>query len=77
MLQPNTVKLLEELKNTQYGKALKEFLDENMKEVGDITQIKSWEEAQGRLFALKVLENLFSFIVEKKITKDKPTNQYE
>lgn len=75
MLTPEQKKILSELKNTQFGQALRAFLDIQLDELNDITAAKSWDETLGRQHAVKVIKKLFAFMEEKKVT-DKMKNQY-
>lgn len=68
-------KLLEALDKTPYGKALKEFLDEQYADIADIRKSQSWEETLGRKFALKVLEDLFATMKGNGV-KERAKNQY-
>lgn len=75
MISPDKLKLLQELKNTPYGVALKEFLTEKKNELNDVNTCKSYEEVLGRQLALKTLKDLFSFM-ERRESIDKSKNQY-
>jgi hypothetical protein len=76
MIKSETKKLLEELGRNQYGKALREFLNEKREEINDIRSSKSWEETLGRGFALELIDTLFVFMTEKKeVSRNK--NNYE
>lgn len=55
-------KLLEEMFQSPYGVALKAFLDEEMKELTDVKNCKSWEDTLGRQHAEGIINKLFSFI---------------
>lgn len=76
MISPDSIKLLEELGKTQFGKALREFLDDKKTEIGDITKSKSWEETLGRQHALTLIKDLFYFMKEKEPPVDKKKNPY-
>lgn len=69
-------KLLSNLRNTSYGKALITFLKEEKEKIGNITEAKSWEETQGRQYAIKLIEKLFTFL-DKKQEEGYTKNQYE
>lgn len=75
MITPESRKLLSELTHTNYGKALREFLDERCNEIGDISKCKTWEETQGRKFALDLIKDLFVFM-DKKDVVDNGKNSY-
>ena len=57
--QPNELKLLA---NSDSGKVLIEFLDDQIKQMTDITKMKTWEEVLGKQEAVKILKELFSFL---------------
>ena len=69
-------KLLKELPQSLYGKALQEFLDEEYDIINNVQSCKTIEELKGRQLALETLEKLFSFMKEIKI-EIKNKNQYE
>jgi DNA topoisomerase IA len=75
MITPENKKLLEQLKTSPYGRALNEYLQENLQEILDIRSTKSWEETLGRQFAAKVITDLFSMMEEKPLV-DKKKNMY-
>lgn len=58
-------RLLIDLNKTTHGKALKIYLDEKFAEINDIMKTESWEETQGRKFALILLKDLFYFMEER------------
>lgn len=67
--------LIQELSKMPNGMALRAFLDEQYAVIADIKTCQSWEEVQGRKFALQLLKDLFSVLEEKKST-DRKSNQY-
>lgn len=75
MLLPEQRELLKQLSRTMHGQALKAFLEEQYKIIGDITSCTSWEQTIGRQFAIGVLKDIFSFLEEKNETQKTP-NQY-
>lgn len=75
MLKPESRALLQELARTMHGNALREYLKEKREVIGDIKLCTSWEHTVGRQYALEVLDEVFSFLEEKKTT-DKTPNQY-
>lgn len=67
--------ILNELGKTHFGKELKVFLDEELKEIKDVTKQESWEDVVASQKAVRLIQKLFSFLDEKKV--DKPTkNQF-
>ncbi len=75
MISPEKAELLKSIKQTPYGKVLEEYLLEKFDEIGNILDSKSWEETQGRKFALILLKDLFAFLEPKK-PSEKKKNQY-
>lgn len=69
------LKLLEDLAHTGYGQVLKTYLDEELKDLKDVTKAKTWEEALGNGKAVKIIEKLFSFMKDNK-PAPKKKNQY-
>lgn len=70
----DTQKLLEELGKTPYGDALKKYLAEELKEIGDVSKASSWEDTIGRQYAIKLVNKLFSFLSPKETVKKKKTS---
>lgn len=66
---------LNQLGKTQFGKALRDFLDEELKEIKDVTRQESWEDVVASQKAVKLIKKLFSFLDEKKLDEPKK-NQY-
>ena len=58
------------LAKSDFGKVLMNFLDEEIKEMTDITKIKDYDELLGKQEAVKILRKLFSFL--KKTRDEKP-----
>lgn len=75
MQLPEQRELLRELARSMHGKALKTYLEDQYKVIGDITSCTSWEQTIGRQFAIGVLKDIFSFLEEKPESKKTP-NQY-
>jgi hypothetical protein len=76
MISQESREVLSKINATIYGKALKEFLVDHQKTIGDIETCPTWEEALGRKFALKLIKDLFSFMEEPK-PSSRNTNQWE
>lgn len=76
MTKEERKKQLLALNGTIYGEALKEELKEQIAYIESVRDTKSWEETQGRKFALKVLEDIFAYLIDKK-TNQRNGNQYE
>lgn len=73
-LEPNLSELLNELPKLAHGQALLKFLEEEKKILNDVKTLTSWEEALGRKNAIKIIDDLFSFMGEKKVeTKSRNT----
>jgi hypothetical protein len=75
MTKTEQKKLLEQLSKTSYGVALKEFLNEEREGLLDVRNSATWEDALASKKAIKLIDRLFSFMIEKKET-NKETNQY-
>jgi hypothetical protein len=69
------LQLLKELWTLNHGKALREYLDEQMKELTDVKNCKSWEDTLGRQHAERILNELFSLKDSSVVTR--PPKQYE
>lgn len=67
--------LLRELSRSAHGVALREFLDEKLKDIGDVTKCESWEDTLGRRHAILLIRDLFSFLEEEKPAEKIP-HQY-
>jgi len=75
MITPAQKQLLQDLKTTAFGGALKEYLKDEMEVIGDIKKCESWEDTIGRKHALKLLAKIFSFL-DKEEKPAKGKNQY-
>lgn len=75
MIKPESVQLLNDLKNTNYGKALKELLDEKYAELNNVKSCTSWEDTKARSYALNIIDEIFSFMKEKSNISGK--NRYD
>lgn len=72
MIKPEHKELLAQLGANQFGKALRAFLDEKVWELQSVRNASDWEDVKGKQKALKIIDELFYFMKEKKeITKDK------
>jgi len=74
-MKTETRETLLSMKNSVYGKAIKEFLEENLEKIGDINSCESWEETLGRKYSLRLLKDLFAFL-EDKPEKQSKANPY-
>lgn len=70
MTQENKT-LLEGLRLTNYGKALKELLDEKYIELNNVKSCTSWEDTKARTYALDIIDEIFSFMKETKEVSNK------
>ena len=66
---------LKQIKESPQGHALVSYLEQAKQEMNNIKSIESWEEVLGRKFALKVIDDLFIFMEDKKV-EVKSKNQY-
>lgn len=53
---------LDQLAKSDHGKILMDFLEIKIKEMTDISKIKTYEEMLGKQEAVKILKELFSFL---------------
>jgi hypothetical protein len=65
MITQESVKLLGELKQTNFGKALKELLDFHERELNNVRKCTSWEDTKARTYALDIIDDIFKFMKEK------------
>ena len=64
------------MSKSQYGKALEVFLKEELDNIDDISSCKTLKEMEGRQFAIKLINKLFSFM-QARNTTESVKNQYE
>ncbi len=74
MMKPETKDLLAQLGSTSYGKALQDYLEVSLTEIGDITKPNTWEETLGRRFAVKLIRDLFALMLKKENTVAKKSS---
>lgn len=75
MIKPESKEILKNMLATQHGRALEEFLLDELESIGDITQAKNWEDVVGRQYYVKSIEKLFALMGKTKLDKRKH-NQY-
>ena len=75
IISPEINELLQQLPRTAYGQALIKFLNQAKEELNNVKTIESWDETLGRKSAIKMIDDLFSFMGEKKV-EIKNKNQY-
>jgi hypothetical protein len=68
-------KLLQELWKLNHGKVLREYLDDKIKELTNVKNCISWEDTLGRQYALRILNELFSF--DKEPSEVQPKTRYD
>ena len=66
---------LEQISKTPYGIALKVYLKKAREEINDVKTMDTLDELLGRKHALKYIDELFSFMGEKKV-ETRSKNQY-
>lgn len=76
MINPEVRKILEGVNATPFGRALKEFLDDEMVRLNDVSACTSWEDVLGRKQAIKTIQSLFSFMKSPTDTEKNTTNPY-
>jgi len=69
-------KILQDMSKSQYGKVLEIFLKEELDSIDDISSCKTLKEMEGRQFAIKLINKLFSFM-QNRNTTEREKNQYE
>lgn len=67
MLNPQYRELIEGMNKTSQGKALQEFLNEEVLKLNDVRNIETLEEVLGRKRAIEIIDKIFGFLKEKKI----------
>ncbi len=55
-------KELRQLANSDIGITLAKYLDERVKDMSDLSKIKTYDELLGKQEAVKILKELFSFL---------------
>jgi len=75
IITPEINELLQQLSRTAHGQALIKFLNQAKEELNNVKTIESWDETLGRKSAIKMIDDLFSFMGEKKV-EIKNKNQY-
>lgn len=66
MIRPEIKQIFEGINATPYGKALQEFLDNELNELDRASSCKNWEDTLARAHAVKIIEKLFSLMNIKK-----------
>lgn len=75
IIDQQTKETIGNLNNTPYGVALKVYLEKAREEINDVKTMSTLDELLGRKYALKYIDELFSFMGEKKV-ETKSKNQY-
>ena len=68
----NQTEALKLLAQSDNGKVLMDFLDDQIKQMTDISDIKTYEELLGKQEAVKILRDLFSFLVKARANEPTP-----
>lgn len=76
MEQEEVKKILVEMAGTRYGAALKIYLEGELDTIKDVTQYKTWKEAEGGQIGVRVIKRLFSFLNLESSSKKKQGSQY-
>ena len=69
-------KTLKALRTNSEGAALKEWLEEEIREVNSVTDCNTLDEVFGKKYAVKVLENLFAFLRDDSSKRIKTPNTW-
>lgn len=76
MVIPKEVEdILSQIPGTLYGQALRALLDQWKEEMNNVKTIKTIEELIGRQDAIKLVDDLFKFMDNKRV-ENKSKNQY-
>lgn len=68
--------LLEDLKNSPFVQLIKDYLNEQIEKMNEISTHKNWEEVLGKQYAVKILKD-FIKLLDNKEGKQKINNQYK
>lgn len=75
-MTPNEKKMLTELSSIPHGIVLRALIDKKMNFLRDVTLAKTWDETLGRQYAVKVLEDIISYMdADNAEPKPKPSYQ--
>ena len=75
IIQKEVEDILKQIPGTLYGQAINAYLTQARDELDSVTKITTFEELLGKQYAIKVIDELFKFMDNKKVeTKNK--NQY-
>jgi len=74
-IKPEIKEKLEQLQNTPYGQALLVYLEQYKEELNSINKIITFEELLGKQYALKLIDEMFKFMDNKRV-EVKSKNQY-
>lgn len=75
MTQEDLKQYLQNLPKSPFGPALKQYLEERLFEIRDVTKYKTWKEAEGGQHAVRIIKDLFAFMEDKK-TPEKKKSEY-
>ncbi|NCN26062.1 hypothetical protein GW915_00670 [bacterium] len=64
------------MKNTAYGVALKELLEEQYDLINNVRTCESWEDTIGRRKALEALDKIFAFLNMEERKNTRTRQQY-
>lgn len=76
MISPKTKELLEAINTSPYGRALKEYLDEELARIDTVKGISSLDEALGREKAVDIINKIFYFVLKETKEVDKSKTSY-
>lgn len=63
------------MSKSPYGRALEDFIEEQLDIINDVSTCSSWDEVLGRQQTAKSLKKLLSFLTAKEVA-EKPRSQY-
>ena len=67
VIDERTNELLKEANSTAHGQAVIRFLNAYKEDLNNIKTVQSWDEALGRKYAIKFVDDLLSFMGEKTV----------
>lgn len=70
-----TPEKLKELRESTFAPVVKEYIQEQINKMSDVSSYKSWDEVLGKQYATRVLTD-FLRVLELKPEKEKIPNQY-
>jgi hypothetical protein len=67
IIPDNISETLKQMNQTNFGQALKKVLEQKKEELNDVSTIKTLDELLGRQHAIKLIDDIFNFMQDKKV----------